>query len=183
MPKPKGERHHSATITLAQATDIKGQLADGRPVSRVARDFDIPYQTVYRIATGETWSEVEPVGPVPHLESATRGPKRKAGIKRWYRLWNAKRNGAKTQKLAQLSKLSTSTVRRLVSEFEIIIAHRISQLQLTSGSYEPAKRKYGIRRSEAERLDQKAMNTPLPSRLQAALDKMPDLEREITSDG
>jgi hypothetical protein len=183
MPKPKGEGHHSATITLEQAQEIKANLASGKDVARTARGAGVPYQTAYRIATGDTWRDAEPAGAVKGLEHAIRGPKRKADVKKWYKIWNAKRRGVSIQKIAQLAGLSTSSVRRLASEFEIVIAHRISQLQLTSGSYEPAKRKYGIRRSEAERLDQKALNTPLPSRLQGTLAKLPGLEREIASDG
>ena len=183
MPRPKGEGHHSATITLEQAHEIKDILAKGKNVARTARAFGVPYQTVYRIATGETWRDVPPVGPIAKLEYARPGPKRKVGLKRWYKIWNAKRKGMEIKKISELTRLSASSVRRLASEFEIVIAHRISQLQLTSGSYEPAKRKYGIRRSEAERLDQKAANTPLPDRLQATLAMLPDLEREITSDG
>lgn len=179
MPRPKGETHHSASITEAQAASIKTDLANGLSVSRVAQEHNAPYQTVYRIASGETWRDVAPEGPVVNRASAPTGPKRRISLRLQHLLWKKRREGVSVAVLAKRAQMSSSSVRRLATEFELILCYRISELQLTAGSYEPAKRKYGIRRSEAQKMDDMSILAPLPDRLQPLLEAMPELERQL----
>jgi hypothetical protein len=182
MPRPKGETHHSASITEAQAKDIKSDLVQGLPVSRVAQTRCVAYQTVYRIASGETLREVAPAGPVSKA-NALPGPKRRISARMQYLLWKKRREGISIASLAHRAKLSNSSVRRLVMEFELVLCHRVSQLQLTAGSYEPVQRKYGIRRNEAQRMDDRAMSTPLPDRLRSCLEALGELEQGMNARG
>lgn len=181
MPRPKGETHHSASISEATAQELKLTLAAGASVSAVSRESGVPYQTVYRLARGETWAQVPPAGAVLQDGSrATRGPRRHIDLAAWYSMWQQRQAGVAVTSLAEQANLSQSSVRRLVAEFELMIAERVAQLQLTAGSYEPAKRKYGIRRGEAERLDRKATENKLPDRLQRIVDTdFPGLERQL----
>lgn len=184
MPKPKGETHHSASITEATAKKLKRKLASGEPVSKVARDTKVAYQTVYRLARGETWADVEPKGAVLDKDAkAARGPRRRMKLDAWYDMWRKRRAGTSASRLAKANKISQGSVRRLLGEFELMMATRVAQLQLTSGSYEPAKRKYGIRRSDAERLDRLATANKLPTRLQRIVDEgFPELERQLAKE-
>ena len=180
MPRPKGETHHSASLTRKQAQAVKTALVKGRSVARVARLTGLPYQTVYRIATGETWRELAPAGPVHDVKHETRGPRRKVGLKTQHLMWRKRRGGATVAAVSERTGVSESSVRRLVSEFELMLCHRVSQLQLTAGSYEPAKRKYGIPRTEAQQMDERAVTEPLPARLRSILDEdFPELERQL----
>lgn len=180
MPRPKGETHHSASLTRKQAQAVKAALVNGRSVARVARVAGLPYQTVYRISTGETWRELAPAGPVHDVKREVRGPRRRVTLKIQYVMWSKRRAGVHVSAISERTGVSESSVRRLVAEFELLLCHRISQLQLTAGSYEPAKRKYGIPRTEAQRMDERAVSEPLPARLQSTLDEdLPELERQL----
>jgi len=95
-------------------------------------------------------------------------------------MWRKRRGGATVAAVSERTGVSESSVRRLVSEFELMLCHRVSQLQLTAGSYEPAKRKYGIPRTEAQQMDERAVTEPLPARLRSILDEdFPELERQL----
>lgn len=181
MPKPAGESHHAAQVTLRQASRLKKRIANGATVREVATSAGLEYQMVYRLATGKTWATAPPEGSVIGLENRdVRGPKRGMKLGRQYILWRKRRDGIPTAKLASGASLSPSSVRRLISEFDVMLAARVSQLQLTSGSYAAVKRKYGIGPSEAESLDQKASQTALPERLQRIVDRdFPRLEKKL----
>lgn len=181
MPRPTGGTHHSASITLKQASKIKRRIMAGHTVRQVSSAMKLDYQLVYRIATGKTWSAAPPSGPVANDENRdARGPKRNVSLRQQHILWKQRRARVSTRDLAAKAKLSTSSVRRLVAEFEAMLAARVSQLQLTSGSYEPARRKYGLSLNEAEALDHKASETTLPGRLQRTVDRgFPKLERKL----
>lgn len=177
MTRPSGESHHSAKISVKTAKKLKETLANGTSIGRVAKKYKVSYQTVYRIATGETWKEIEPAGPV-NVIKGKRGPKRRLSIKLQYLLWKKRRAGVSAAILAEKTGLSESSVRRLIYEFELILCHRISQLQLTSGSYEPANRKYGVVYGHAKKMDLRATQTPLSEKLRRVLNNdIPRLEK------
>lgn len=175
---PKGEAHHASVITEATATRIK-KLLTTRTVAKVSEKTGVKYQIVYRIAMGITWADVPPKGAVKP-KGATRGPRRRLTLKTWYLLWKLRRAGAPYSKLSAKLGLSTGSLHRLVREFEAMLGARVSQLHLTSGTYEPAVRKYGLKRSEAERLDHAASASPLLPRLQRIVDtEFEALETEL----
>jgi hypothetical protein len=179
MPRPKGESHHSAKLSETRVEGIKEAIVKSQNVGKVASSFGIGYQMAYRIARGETWAHIEPTGDL--LNGVSRGRPRTISLKNQYNFWRLRRQrGVPTKKLAIKAKLSPSSVRRLVAEFELMLAHRVSRLELTSGGYGPARRKYGLTDKEAERLDRLSLATTLTERQQHLVDEeFPKLERKI----
>jgi transposase len=165
-------------INESMAEDLKRRLASGERIPDLVKEYGVSYQSVYKLARGQTWKEVAPDIKPPVL--GRRGPPRRITIKRWYLIWDKRRKGVAPEVLAEITKMGTSSVRRLVREFGMMVSVRVSQLQLSSGSYEPVKRKYGITRGEAERLDHAAASIALPARLQRILEsEFPELERQL----
>lgn len=59
------------------------------------------------------------------------------------------------------------------------LRYRCAELQITSGSYEPMMRKYGVRHEEAAEMDRQANEALMPSRLRSMYSELPALEKEI----
>jgi hypothetical protein len=174
----RGETHHASTLTLNQASAIKQRIANGEGVSRVASEIGIPYQIVYRLAKGKTWPQAQPDGDV--LGERGPGPSRCLALKTMYALWKRKRDGHPCSQLAKATKLSESTVRRACAEFELLLAHRVSKLHLTSGGYELAAKRYGLAPDEARSMDEFSRTSPLTPRLKARLEnELPALEKHL----
>jgi transposase-like protein len=184
LPKPRGEDHHSATISLKKASKLKAMIAGGESVSAVAKATGVPYQTLYRLGKGATWPDATPPGDVIGDRSPARGPGRKLEIKDHHRLWNLLRKGAKVAKVASKLGMSESTVRRLRDEFEAMLAHRVSRLHLTSGSHVQACKRFSLTMEQAEALDNKASGGKLPSNLSKILEEQfPPLEKQLLDGG
>jgi len=179
MTRPRGESHHAASLTLKKASSIKRKVANGVAISQLASEIGLPYQLIYRIARGKTWPDAAPKGDI--LGDSSReapGRKRKVTVNKQYALWKKRREGVGTKKLAAATGMSTPSVRRLILEFETMLAIRVSRLQLTSGSYEVAMKRYGLSRAEAEALDAKAVEIEIPLHTNRLVERdFPKLEK------
>lgn len=181
MVRPRGETHHSASLTLKKASAIKKKVAGGASVSTISAKYELPYQLIYRLVRGKTWPEAVPKGDVLG-ETARESPGRKSTVTigKQYALWKKRREGVGTKELAAGAELSASSVRRLVAEFEMLVAIRVSRLQLTSGSYDGAIRRYGITEAEAVAMDGRATASEVPARLERIAERdLPRLEKVL----
>lgn len=170
----------STILDQVAAQEVKDALAKGASVREVASEKGHPYVVVHRIATGKAWASLAPEGPIVDRAKESRGARRKIPIKTWYWIWAAKRRNMKIADIAKKTGVSRSTVFRLIDEFRLMLAHEALRTHLTSGSYEPMKRKFGIRRAEAQTLDEFAQIHPLPERLVRIRDReFPKLEKYL----
>lgn len=163
------------TLTKEIVQEAKSRIASGDTVQCLADEVGIGYHAMYKIATGETWADVAPLGSVMN-GGAVRGPKRRTKLRTQKLIWQLKMGGKTFAAIAVEHGISESTCQRLHAEFRLILAHRISQLQLSEGSYNQARRKYGLRTSEAMALDALAQTKPLPARLLPLLERLKKLE-------
>lgn len=134
-------------------------------VPEAAARYKLPYQVVYRVATGETWgsgdSSVGAVGA-----GATRGRKSTLPLYRRWQMWRAYRSrDADAGEVARDHKVSRSTLYRATGDFELMLAHRIAALGRST-----AKLLYGLTRTEIAKLDALKAE-PLPPKLQRTVER------------
>ena len=55
MPLPRGERHHSAKLTIDQVREIR---ASPPPLREIAERFGVSIVAVWRIRKRQTWKHV-----------------------------------------------------------------------------------------------------------------------------
>jgi transposase len=171
-------------MTLAVACKVKLAISEGMTVGEARNKYGLPYQTVYRLAKGETWGEAKPAGDV--INGANRGtPGRSRTLSLWkqYLVWKRRRiKGEGTAAIAKRYGLSKASIRRLVAEFEAMLAARVSQVQLTSGSYDVMMRRYGLTQEQCEGLDQLSQTALLNDQAQRIVDRsFLKLEKKIVS--
>jgi len=181
MSRPKGESHPKAVITSRIASEIKERVFAGETIEEVSESMGVKYQTAYKIATGATWKEVQPRGSVLNCYNrSSPGPNRKFNLRVQHYLWHKRRDGVGTKLLAEKTKMSTASIRRLISEFELLLSHRISAIHLSSGAYDVVEAKYGISASLASDIDIKHSSKPLSHAQRKVLEtEFPELEKQL----
>lgn len=161
---------------------MKLAISEGMSVGEASRKWSVPYQVAYRLAKGETWAAAKPSGDVlGDVNRGTPGRLRTVTLRQQYGLWKRRRQYKEsTKSIAQSSKLSGASVRRLVAEFEMMLAYRVSTTQLTSGTYDLAMRRYRLSQAECERLDQLSQRYTLPPRLVRVVERQfASMEKKI----
>lgn len=142
---------------------IKKRLATGESAYSVAKAMEVGYMAVYKIGIGETWKDVEPKGRlIPEREAGTTPEQRD-----W--AWRKKRKGWSGSKIARKLGLSETTVSRLLREARQLLAARVHQMYLTSGSHEAAQTEFRLSSDEMEELLTLATTTTLPRKLRKEL--------------
>lgn len=164
-PALRGEAAPSAKLTEKQVIEIKRRLAKGEHIQSVADRFDVQYQTVYKIAVGETWRHIEGPGAQIKRRRGSIPPKIRD------KMFDLKRRkGASNAKLARASRFSESAVARAMRDAYALTAARVQRLLMTSGSNDAAKETYGLTDAEIEEMVSYAVAHKLSSRLRKELD-------------
>jgi hypothetical protein len=163
------------------ASGLKMQIAEGKTVGGVCQEVGLPYQVIYRLARGDTWPEATPTGNVLNaINRGLPGRRRKIGTKQQYQVWKALRAGVQVSRLVAATKMSPTSLRRHASEFELLLSVRVSRLQLTSGSYKLAMKRYGLSLREAEQMDHDAASIELAPNMEKVVEEgLPALEKNL----
>lgn len=125
---------------------VVDRLKKGESVGDVHKALGIGYMSVYKIAIGKTW------------KSLTGGkrliPGRKPRIQKKHRdfVALAKARNKTNASIARKLGVSETTVARLISDHKMILAHRLRDAIMTSGSEDAGARAIGIKPSETEEL-------------------------------
>lgn len=53
-----GEKHHSARLSAMDVLAIRGRLAIGEPHRKIAKDYGVSGNAVWKIAQNKSWSQV-----------------------------------------------------------------------------------------------------------------------------
>ena len=61
----------NATLTESEVARIKLNLSRGIPVREIAEAYGVAFETIRKIARGETWRNVRPEGEVPPTKDLT----------------------------------------------------------------------------------------------------------------
>lgn len=140
------------------------RLNNGESVNEVANALGVGYMAVYKIAIGKTW------------KGLTGGKRliaaRKPRIRKKHRdfVALAKARNKTNASIARKLGVSETTVARLVSDNKLILAHRLREAVMTSGSEDAAARAIGVKPRDAETLLLLAAK-PLPRRLREFLEE------------
>lgn len=129
-------------LTKGTVKRIKRAIVAGASVSDVASDHGLPYMTVYKIATGETWPGVEPTGRlIGRRDYAT---KRVFTLSQCQAM-TVKKYKDKLSNAALASRLgaSESTVKRAVEAGRYALGFRLHKFMI-KGSLKSAQRKLGL---------------------------------------
>jgi len=171
-----------ASITRETAREIKRELSGGTNPTDIAKERKLPYSLVWRIASGACWADVPPFGPVQRAKQPP-GRSRETPLRIIYQAWRAKRKHVVDwNRISFKLKVPESTLRRGVRDFHTCLKYRCAELQMTSGSYEPMFRKYGIRPEEAGEMDRQSREELMPNRLRNMYNELPALEKELNED-
>jgi hypothetical protein len=162
-PIHRGESAHSAKLTDDQVKAIKREIADGRALKEIAHDVGLGYMVIYKIATGETWSNGE--GRMIARRARGLSPKKRDKM---YML--KRRKGVSNTRLAEAARVSESTVARGMRDAHAVLAARAHRMLLTSGGHEAAMERYKLTRAEAEELVTYSATHALPKRLESEVD-------------
>ncbi len=135
-------------------------LGYGEIPAKIAKELDIGYMAVYKIAIGKTWKSLTGGARLIGKRTKRMGPKHREYVRK------AKAKEKTNAFIAQKLQVSETTVARLVKDNELIDAHRLRAAVLTSGDQDAAARSVGIRPRKAEALLLFAVKNPLPKRLQ-----------------
>lgn len=148
-------------------SEIKLQIASGASITRLARAYGVKYQTLYRIARGETWTDVEPRGNLIQRERPQRVMDRETREK-CYRL--KRKRGLSNRALSERVGVSESVMARAMRDSELVLAFRVQRLLLTSGGHKIAMEEFRLDLKEAERLTAIATGSRIPKHLKGELE-------------
>jgi hypothetical protein len=151
--------NNSSCLTKGLARKAADKLANGESVASVAKELDLNYMAVYKIATGKTWKEVTGGNRLI--------AKRKCCITAKHRAFvSAAKAKSKTNAvIARRLDVSETTVARIIRDNLLIEAHKLRSATLTSGDPDTAARALGIKPKRVEKLLLFAAENPLPGRL------------------
>lgn len=160
---PSREQGHA--LDRRTAEQAVARLRAGETPAEVSAALHVGYMAVYKIATGKTWKEL--------TEGARLIPEREAKIGPEQRAWAERmlKKGKRKAFIARKLQVTETTVARVLADARLILAHRVCNLQLSSGSHKAAIRRFGITPEEAAELVALAASTPLPKRLQEPSDE------------
>lgn len=158
---------HNGESRLDRRTvvSVKKRLLAKESAYSVAKDLGLGYMAVYKIGIGETWKNVSPVGRLIPAREAQITPAQRD----W--AWKKKRQGWSGTKIARKLGVSETTVGRLLKESRRLLAARVHQMFLTSGSHEAAMLLYRLAAPEVDELITLATSTPLPRKLRKELEE------------
>jgi DNA invertase Pin-like site-specific DNA recombinase len=149
-----------ARLDKTTANSVVKMLESGESPAKVAKDLDIGYMSVYKIATGKTWKGLTGGQRLIGERTTRMGSKHREYVRK------AKDKGKTNAYIARKLQVSETTVARLVRDNALIDAHRLRTAVLSSGDQDSAARAVGIKPRRAEALLLFAISNPLPKRLQ-----------------
>lgn len=126
------------------------------------------YMNLYRMATGETWKDIEPTGRLIPLRTQGRLT---SDLRDW--LFEQKRKTeASNAELAASVGLSETSVRRGLADARALLAARVQRLLTTSGDHRAACKQFGLTEEQAEELVSYANEHELPRRLRFEAERL-----------
>lgn len=144
-------------IRVARA--IVKRLQDGESPTHVAKEMEVGYMAVYKIATGKTHKTL--TGGIRLI------PERKPKIRAKHRRWVARACEAGKSKafIAAKLKVSETTAGRIVKENDMAQSWRLRKAMMTMGSEMAAAKALGFSLKRAEYLMTVEVPAELPRRL------------------
>lgn len=140
-------------------------LKAGKAVGEIATDEKLPYITVYRLATGESYKKLGAA-----LKARSKKLKLTPDLRSWIvdvkkrKNWTHGRIGAKVG-------VTATTIGRVLDEERRLLAARVQSLCLSSGSNAAARTKYRLTQFEVEALLEMANEKPIPLKLKKQLEE------------
>lgn len=154
-------------LNAESVREIKRKILAGASLSHLATQHGVTYQALYRIARGETWTDVGPKG------NLVQSPQTKRRMSPGHRdkIFSVKRRkGLTNAEIAARQGFSESAVARAMRDARLVLAFRVQRFLLTSGSHELAMSEFKIDLAEAETLTSLAASSRIPKWLRIELE-------------
>jgi hypothetical protein len=134
-------------------------------VGAIAKREGLPYMTVYRLATGESFKKL---GSAP-VERASK-TKITPEIRAWIMDVKKRKNWTNVRLARKLS-VTPITIARIIMEERMVLAARVQSMFLSSGSNSAARKSFGLNNIEVEALLALATERPLPEKLKGRIEE------------
>ena len=156
------------TLQKTQVKSIKQALAKGTPVQSLASKYGVGYMVVYRIATGKTWSKIEPRGRITLKNDYA--SRRRVSLKLCEKMAIARlKKGLTIDKVYELVNakksipVSRATIARALRDGKAAFAVRVHRIILSSGDSRLPKSRFGITDEQIDSLVTLATGEKIPS--------------------
>lgn len=121
---------------------IKQSIVSGKDITELSNKYSVSYMTIYKIATGKTWKQINPKGRL--IGDRDYNKKRIFSDKKCEILVLKKLKGKLTNKqISDKLNVTESTVRRAIQKGREILIIRFQKLNM-NGKRNKIKRKFGL---------------------------------------
>lgn len=140
-------------------------MADGQTPAEIAETEGLPYMTVYRLGTGDSYKKLGPA-PVARAVKLKITPE----LREWVVSVKKRKNWTNVRIAAKLG-VTSATVARVLLEERLVLAARVQSMFLSSGSNAAARKKFGLNPIEVDSLIELAASRPVPEKLKERLEE------------